>query len=66
MTLKDSPKEKQLKCWKKDKLKAREEVKGLKKATEEATPTSDYVKIFQDLFPENAKLKEDPTGKWLS
>ena len=36
-----------------------EEVKALKRTSQEVTPTSDYVKIVWDLFAKNSKIKED-------
>ena len=59
MTLEDSPKQPCLDYWKNESLKAREEVKALKRAAHEATPTSDNVKIVLKLFAKNTKIKKD-------
>ena len=45
--------------WKKESRKARKEVKELRQATEKATPFADFVKIVQDPFTNNAKIKKD-------
>ena len=59
MNLDDNLVERQLDYWKKQSIKAMEEVKELKRAAQEATPTTEYVKLVQELYAKNAKLKED-------
>ena len=58
MTLRDNLFESELDYKKKESIKARDEVKEVKRAAQEATPTNEYVKLVQDLYVENAKLNE--------